>query len=85
MHVFIVTPAGISREQAEALMKKKREGKYRAKERARAIVDAAVEAHEARCYLDDYEGGDRPERLLRVEACFESLAKLRALERGEDA
>lgn len=47
--------------------------------RARAIVDAAVEAHEARVkFDDDYDYGDEVRR-------SETYKKLRALERGEEA
>lgn len=52
--------------------------------RACAIVEALVDAHESRCALDDDETGDRPTRLLLVEACLEALAHVRALERGEE-
>lgn len=54
--------------------------------RARAIVDAAVEAHEALCAVLESgaeRGDDGPEKRL-LDAHFAANDKLRALERGED-
>ena len=53
------------------------------KRRARAIVEAAVEAHEAKCArLDKGHAHNEPAMDARVGRAFQQL---RALERGEDA
>ena len=56
-------------------------------DRARAIVDAAVEAHEARCEADDLvtPAHAAMKRMAANDAKRITHNKLRALERGEDA
>jgi hypothetical protein len=55
--------------------------------RARAIVDAAVEAHERFCAWQDTPYTPEMEAILhrRTVACDRAARMLRALERGEDA
>jgi hypothetical protein len=48
-------------------------------DRARAIVDAAVEAHEARCNI--YTGQEKAR--VKVKKANEAFARVCALERGE--